>query len=141
VDLGPDIYPPHLLRTTPGEGTTGPAGLRTVRLEFSESLAATSLAAAIFRLLDEADDPIAAVNVQLKNDDRTIELEYPALATGPYRLVFAAAGITDRAGNPLGSADTVIHFNLDVSRLFTDPVFETGYRPEAIALGDLNADG
>ena len=103
LDLVADIFGPVIDRITPPDGTEVFLGIRTVRVRFSEPLAAETVVEANFQLRDPAGDTVNAQSVDLRNNRQTVRITYePLTAVGTYTLVIAAPEVTDRAGNATG---------------------------------------
>jgi hypothetical protein len=106
IGLVKDTSPPTISSIDPANGTSRVEGAQTVRVRFSKSLAAATVTTTNFQLQDAAGNPIAPANFQLRDYDRVVELTYSGLAAGDYQFVVNGSGITDRAGNPLGTTVT-----------------------------------
>jgi hypothetical protein len=111
-DLVRDTVPPTIVGIEPPTNATQVEPLTAVRVRFSKSMAAATLNSATIRLRDTAGNFFTPTTFQLRNDDRFAQLTFAPLTLGSYEIVIAAAGITDRAGNPLGTTDIISPFSL-----------------------------
>jgi hypothetical protein len=121
LDLLKDVTPPVILGTEPADSATSVQGLQTLKVNFSESLAKGSVTLANFQLLeagpggvfDDGNDVAVAIqSIQLQNDDAQVVLTVAPLSAGKYRLTVVEDGITDRAGNALGTGTMSSTFTL-----------------------------
>ncbi len=110
-ELVEDTLPPTVSLVTPADGEQQAPGLRFIRVDFSEPLAAGSADGNRFQLWDGNLQLVAPLLVELRNGDRSVQLIYPPLPAGDYQLNVVAAGVTDRAGNSL-AADFSSQFSL-----------------------------
>ena len=154
-DLVPDTFAPEIVSIVPAEGEARPVGQRTVRMEFSEALAAETVTLDSLQLLDSNGDPVVPTNLQLRSDDRFVQLTFDQLAVGNYELAIDAATVTDRAGNALGTGTLRHGFSvapfrseLELSELNGDNGFvlqgfdrSDGLGVAVSGIGDFNGDG
>jgi hypothetical protein len=112
IGLVRDTSPPTISSIDPANGTSGLEGPQTVCVRFSKSLAAATVTTANFQLQDASGNTIIPTNFQLRDNDRVVELTYAGLAAGNYQFVVHGSGVTDRAGNPLGTTNVVSAFTL-----------------------------
>ena len=108
----PDTVPPAILSTDPAAGAmfAQEEGRQTVRILFSESLAAQSATPANFRLRDGSGNVILPLNVQLRSNDRVVQATFPIFGAGQHQIIIRSSAITDRAGNRLGSTNQTSEF-------------------------------
>lgn len=98
----PDRTAPEITGRDPAPGATGVATGAAVTVAFSEPIAPASVTAASVRLLAGGDE--VAVARSLSADGLTLTIDPVGdLAPGALHTVSAGPGITDLAGNPLGS--------------------------------------
>ena len=110
IQIVPDTFGPTIVSVDPADGTTRSQATRKVRIAFSEPLAPASVTTESFRLLDGSGSPVVPADLQLRSDDRLVQLTFDALSIGSYELVIDAASVTDRAGNALGQSDVTSGF-------------------------------
>ena len=110
LNLIPDTIAPSILGVDPFDGATRREGLQTIRIRFSEPLAAGTVNADNFQFMDSSGALITPEVVTLAASDRLVTLTFAPLIAGNYQLVIHAANVTDRAGNTLGSSDIVTSF-------------------------------
>jgi membrane-associated phospholipid phosphatase len=111
VGVTPEQVAPTLVSVTPANGDAVPEGLRTVRVRFSEPMAAGTVTASTLTLAGPGG-PVPPVDVELLDDGREVKLTYPALPAAEYTLTIDATAVTDRAGNALGGAPALSRFTL-----------------------------
>ncbi|MEQ9410094.1 MAG: Ig-like domain-containing protein [Fuerstiella sp.] len=141
LNIVPDTFAPEVVRVTPGVGSRRFAGHQSVRVLFSEPMAAASLTAASVQLVDvsAATTPIIPQQIQLRRDGHELQLIFEPLPIGDYQLTVQAASVTDRAGNAIGGADIVSQFSIIEDR---DPgdtpatALDLGVLDAAITLSD-----
>jgi hypothetical protein len=121
VGLLKDVTPPSIVSTTPANGGKAFQGLQTIQINFSKPLATASATAANFQVVGSGPDGIVSTsddvvipitNVQLQNDDSQVVLTTGPLPVDTYQLRVIAAGITDRAGNVLGTGTPTFQFTV-----------------------------
>ena len=155
LDIGPDTFAPEILSIIPAEGEEAPFGLtRRITISFNEALNVATVTASNFQLLNNLDEIIQPIDIQLRNDDQTLQLIYDSIPIGDYRLVIQADQVSDRAGNILGEADVVSNFSITVLREFNLSELDgnngfilngididdfSGY--SVSSAGDINGDG
>ena len=71
-----------------------------------------------FRLIGPGGGVMLPTAILLKDGGRTVQVSYEPLATGSHRFEIDAAGVADRAGNPLGTSTitktfTVAEFSME----------------------------
>jgi|GEM_PF-1024795 len=121
-----DITAPTIASINPADGQATAQNIRRVEVRFSESMDLAGLTADNFQLMDGADAAIAPENIQIRSDDRIVQLTYAPLSTGDYRLAINAAEVKDRAGNPLGTGEVSSSFSIvDQPIGFDDPQGDT----------------
>ena len=106
----PDTVAPEIVGIDPGPGASVPEGSVRVQVRFSEALATGTVSADTFTLEDAQGNAIAPLGVRLASDDRIVNLTYGSLAAGHYTIAIDAGAVTDRAGNPLGTAEATSDF-------------------------------
>ena len=115
-----DTFAPTINSLDPPDGSRRFQGQRTVRVRFSEPIADLGASAENFRLVSagpngiigDSDDVQVPAAVQLRDDDRLVQLTTDPLPAGTYRLVIRESGVTDRVGNPLGTGDRISTFEV-----------------------------
>jgi Ca2+-binding RTX toxin-like protein len=97
------------------EGDLVGRSFRTFRFTFSEPVQLAAAADEVFRLVPPPGfmAPPLATSVVFRDNGRVIQLSADLLASGiGYRLEFDASKVRDRAGNLLGSAVEITHFDV-----------------------------
>ena len=112
VTLLPDTTPPLLTGTNLAADDVHGQGFRHVTYSFSEPLDPATLTAANFRLVGPGNLPIAPLSIRSVFNGREVWVSYAPLGVGLYRTELTAAGITDRAGNPLGTLPVTTAFSV-----------------------------
>src|SRR5262249_53058132 len=112
VNLVADTSAPQILSMDPLGESIRRQGLQTIDIRFSKSLDPSTVTSGTFQLQTTAGTVIAPTSVQLRAEDRRVALTSGPLPSGSYRLVIAAAAVTDRAGHPLGTTNDVSPFTL-----------------------------
>jgi hypothetical protein len=107
IALVPDTFAPTIVRSNVPEGSRHAKSFQTLRLQFSEAMDPASLIAANFALRDAADNLIVPVDVALVSQGTVAQITVPALQAGQYSLLIQADQVRDRAGNALGSGQTL----------------------------------
>ncbi len=121
LDVVPDTFAPTVAAITPMDGAARGQTLRTVVVNFSESMLLGTLTADQVRLIGP-NGPVLPLNVQVRNQEQSVQFTYDALAIGEYELVIQADAITDRAGNKLGANDITSNFTIvHASSIWTNP--------------------
>src|SRR5262249_26236540 len=112
-------------------------------VRFSEPMATASITPQTVQLRPAGGSAVAPVNLQFRTDDRVVQLAYDALPPDDYEIVIDAAALTDRAGNPLGSADIVSRSSLRARSDGALPgrIYDTGHAPTALVAADFDGDG
>ncbi len=110
LELSPDPTPPEITDIIPDNVSI--TGRRTVEVKFSEPIEIDTLNPDSLKLFDGEGNLIPIANIQLRNNDQTVQVAFDPLETGDYQLIIDDTVVTDRAGNPLGTEDTVHNFTL-----------------------------
>ena len=144
VEIVPDTVGPRLLESNIDSGIVGQA-FRAIELRFDQALQAATVNPdnLILRQLP-AGTIVSPINVRLRFDDQVVQLTYPELQAGDYRLDIIAPAITDRSGNPLGDTPLVRGFKVtgDVTpNLLPAQKFFFDQPLRDITTADLNNDG
>jgi hypothetical protein len=113
----PDPIPPQILSIKPNYGAESGVGLQTVEINFAEALAVDTVNIDTFKLVNSQGNFLTLENIQLRNDDRLVQLAFKPLPEGSYQLIFDAPKITDRVGNPLGTNNIVSNFTLKPTKV------------------------
>lgn len=103
IGLKSDNAPPTIVGFDPIDGSSLVEGSRAVRVRFSKAIDAATVTSANFQLLDGNNHAVTAGNVQLRNDDKVVQLTFQFLPAGNYQLVINGSAVTDRAGNSLSA--------------------------------------
>ena len=111
VELEKDTSSPRLAASNVPDGATVGLDFQNVILQFSKPLAESTVTPANFQLIGPGGVTLEPTNIEFRNNDITIQLTFPALASGTYQFVIDAPLITDREGNALGAANltTTLH--------------------------------
>ena len=157
LDLGPDTFAPLILSITPAEGEEVKVGFtQSIRINFDEALNVATVTTSNFQLLNEQDEIIEPIDIQLRNNDRIIQLTYDSLPIGDYRLLIQADRVSDRVGNVLGDSEVVRNFSIIRAREFNlselisssgrgfviNGIDEDDESGESVSsAGDVNGDG
>jgi hypothetical protein len=112
IRLLPDVTAPSVLKIDPAEGEAKFRGFQSLRLFLSEPLAAASLTAVNFDIVQENGTILRPIGFNLQDGDTEVELRTTPLDPGKYKLVIHAAAVTDRAGNSLGLQNIVRDFSV-----------------------------
>ncbi|MFI5455338.1 MAG: Ig-like domain-containing protein [Isosphaerales bacterium] len=121
--LLPDTTPPTIVSLNPVNGSTRPEGTAQFGIRFSKPMAADSIQASAFEMVDSSGVAHPASGVLLFNSDEQVRLTFTDLVADNYQLVIHAATLTDRSGNPLGGSDVVVsHLTLTYRSTITSTV-------------------
>jgi hypothetical protein len=112
LNLVVDTFPLRILSIDPFDGAVRREGLQTVDIRFSKALAASTVNAANFQVVDANNNAPAPLNAELRSNGRLVQLTFTPIGPGSYQLIINAPAITDHAGNPLGTANVVSHFSV-----------------------------
>lgn len=112
IDLVPDTFGPTIFRTTVPDGGVFGYGLRRFEVEFSEPIGTDSINLANFQLLDSEGNPVEALDIQARKNDRIVQVTYEPLPEGNYQFVVDGAAVTDRAGNAMEAGKVITSFTL-----------------------------
>ncbi|MCA9168063.1 MAG: Ig-like domain-containing protein [Planctomycetales bacterium] len=106
ADLVPDTIAPVLEEVYPADGTVKGPSFDRVRLSFSESTVFAGRAADAVRLvrIDQAQPNVEPTTVRWSHLGKIVELVYPTLPLGTYRLEINQQQLRDVAGNPVGAS-------------------------------------
>ncbi|NJO63132.1 MAG: hypothetical protein HC836_34420 [Richelia sp. RM2_1_2] len=119
IELVPDTFAPSVLSIDPSDGNIDLVDRQTVRIRFSEALAAETVNNGTFQLLGENNTLLNPIDLQLRNDDQRVQLTFDPLPVGSYQLVISAEEVTDRSGNALGQEDIISSFTLEEATTLT----------------------
>ncbi len=111
IQLVPDTIPPTLLTSNIQDGSTHGSTLRAFDFQFSKSLDPATVTSTTFQLVGP-NGAVTPQSIQLRRNNATVQLTFPALGIGSYQLVIHAASVLDPEGHPLGSADLVTNFQI-----------------------------
>ena len=67
-------------------------------MKFSEPIDFNTLNSDSLKLFDSEGNLLTIANIQLRNNDQTVQVALDPLATGDYQLVIDGTLVTDRAG-------------------------------------------
>ncbi len=120
IGLVPDTFPPTIVSIDPADGTRRFQGQRTVRVRFSEAIAASGVTGDNFQLVaagpgdvfGDDNDQVLEVALQLRDGDRLLQMTTNPLSAGLYQTRIQRDGIADRVGNPLGTGILVSNFTV-----------------------------
>jgi hypothetical protein len=112
-NLVPDMTPPAIVGVSPANGSAILEGRQSVQVTFSEALATGTVDATTFKLLDSTGNVLTPLDIQLRDDDRLVQLTFDSLPIGNYQLVISAPDVTDRAGNTLGDQEIINTFSVE----------------------------
>ena len=103
LQLVRDTTPPQLISENISEGKNVGQSFRSFVFGFSKPLDPNTVSATTFQLIGSDGAAIAPASIQLRNDDREVQLTYNQLALGTYQYRIDAPEVTDRPGNALGA--------------------------------------
>lgn len=112
-----DTTDPTIIGTSPNDGATRGQRFRTVQIEFSEPMDASTLTAANLELRGPGNSVIAPIDIQIRNDDKFVQLTYSTLDAGSHQITVKAAAVRDRAGNALGANDVTTSFTVSAQAI------------------------
>ncbi|MEM9218254.1 MAG: Ig-like domain-containing protein [Cyanobacteria bacterium P01_F01_bin.150] len=118
IDLIPDTFAPEIEAITPVDGSEIARNLRRVTVRFNEAIDAADITTDNFQLRTADGELLTPENIQLRDDDKLVQLTYKPLAAGDYTLVIDGDDVSDRAGNALGTSDITSAFSLIESTIF-----------------------
>jgi Ca2+-binding RTX toxin-like protein len=108
-----DVVAPTIVDRNLVEGELVGRSFRTFRFTFSEPVQLAAAADEVFRLVPPPGLSAPATSVVFRDNGRVIQLSVDLLAPGDgYRLEFDASKVRDGAGNLLGSAVEITHFDV-----------------------------
>lgn len=111
IDLVADLTSPAIVVLDPANNSNQSISKRTISIDFSEALIRASVTAEDFVLRGAAGD-VLPISVDIRRGDTRVAILYPPLTEGDYQFTIHAPGITDRAGNPLGTGDIISAFHI-----------------------------
>jgi hypothetical protein len=123
-----DAAPPTISSFDPADGSSHPDGVQAVRVTFSKPLASGTVTPANFQLQklqqlqDAGGNTLTPIHLDLRSDDRLVQLTFAPLPPGSYRLVINGPAVTDRVGHALGTGNVVTSFTLTPRALLTATV-------------------
>lgn len=150
IEITEDDIAPTIDFLSPADGVSGSPGTQVVTIQFSEAIDETTLTSDNIRLMSASGAVVAPSTISLRKDDSEFRATYPNLGVGSFELRIAAANITDRAGNSLGTEDVVSEFTLqvpDLLGLYPNLLLATPNELSSVgilkhvAAGDINGDG
>ena len=112
LGLENDTSPPTIANFSPANGSFPVEGPQTVRVTFSKSMDPTTITPANFQLRDGNNNVVVASNIQVRTDDRVVQLSFPFEPAGSYQLVIDGSAVTDTAGNALSAGNITDSFTL-----------------------------
>jgi Ca2+-binding RTX toxin-like protein len=113
LTLTPDVVAPTIIDRNVVEGDLVGRSFRTFRFTFSEPVLLTAAADEVFRLVPPPGFSAPTTSVVFRDNGRVIQLSVDLLASGDgYRLEFDTSKVRDGAGNLLGSAVEITHFDV-----------------------------
>jgi hypothetical protein len=132
--------PPHLVQTNVADGSINGQNFRALTFTFSKAMDPTTINANTFQLVGP-DGTVAPTNFEFRNGNQTVQITYPTLPLGSYRLTVDDPSVKDIFGNPLGSAPVATHFSISPYSVtwvnpkggnWSDPAnWDTGHVPGA----------
>jgi len=111
-DWVPDTFAPTIEAIDPTDGAETARNLRRITVRFSEAIDAATAVAANFQLRNAAEEILTPETIQLRSDDKIVQLTYEPLAAGDYTLAIEGTAVTDRAGNALDTGVVTRSFSL-----------------------------
>src|SRR5262249_25441074 len=111
VGLVNDTSPPTITSFVPATNSSQLEPIQIVQVRFSKGMSAATVTADPVRVRDAAGNSLTPAAFQLRDDDRLVQLTFPALLVGSYRIVVSGS-VTDRAGNQLSASDVTSGFTL-----------------------------
>ena len=112
VQLVPDLTPLRLIGENISDGEIVPQSVQAFTFDFSKPLDPTTVTASSFQLLGPGGTVVTPTSVQLRVDNRQVEVTYPTLAVGSYQFVIEASQVNDGSGNPLGASPLTTDFTV-----------------------------
>ncbi len=112
VGLVNDTSPPTVTSFDPANGSSLTEQPLTVRVRFNKSLDTTTVTTANFQLRDGNGNAVTPTNLQVRDDDRQVQITYPFLPAGGYQLVINGPAVTDRVGHALSIGNVTDSFTL-----------------------------
>ena len=105
-----DVTPPSIVAIDPADHAIRPAGLQSIRVEFSEPIQAASASDSVFQLKSQPNGNIVPISVQQADGGRTVLLTFAPLSAGSYELDINASQVRDLSETPLGAQPIVSDF-------------------------------
>jgi hypothetical protein len=105
-----DAVAPTLVAIDPPDHALRPAGLQSVRIEFSEPIQPASATDPVFQLKSLPGGNAIPITVQQADGGKTILLTFAPLAAGEYQLQIDAPEVKDLSGTPVGGPPIVNRF-------------------------------
>jgi hypothetical protein len=112
LQLVPDTTPPKLVGENISEGAIRGQTSRSFIFDFSKALDPTTVTSSSFELLGTGGTAVAPQSIELRNNNKEVEITYPTLAVGSYQYVLNEPQITDAAGNVMGASALPTDFSV-----------------------------
>jgi hypothetical protein len=107
-----DTAPPKLVTGNISEIAVRAQTFRSFTFYFSKPLDPTTVTSSSFELIGPGGTAITSQSIELRNNNKEVEVTYPTLAVGSYQYVINAPQITDAAGNVMGAASLTTDFTV-----------------------------
>ncbi len=135
-----DTQGPRLVSSTPADGATEAALTGTLTFNFSEAVAAAPGTALQVQILDDIGQALQSLPATVQGGNTVVATLATPLARN--RAYFARVSpLADAAGNPAAYATLGIRFRTDPGPLARPVALQAGADVQAVAAGDINADG
>jgi hypothetical protein len=112
LQLVRDTTPPKLINENISESAIRGQSSRSFIFDFSKPLDPTTVTSSSFELLGPGGTVAAAQSIELRNNNREVEITYPTLAVGSYQYVLNEPQITDAVGNVMGASALTTDFTV-----------------------------
>ncbi|MEQ1844318.1 MAG: Ig-like domain-containing protein, partial [Nitrospira sp.] len=111
LKLLPDTLAPTITSISPTDGSKRGQAARTVVVNFSEAMDASTLTAANIQLIGPSG-AVTPTDIQIRTGGHSAQLTYAPLVPGSYQIVINQATVKDRAGNAIGVGTTSSNFTI-----------------------------
>ena len=114
VQLVRDTTPPDLVNSDISQGIVLPRSFRTFIFDFSKPLDPTAVTSSDFTLIGPGNTVIAPQSIQLRSNNKEVQVTYAPLNVGSYTYQIDATKVTDTAGNVMGGSLVTTAFTVQV---------------------------